>query len=373
MKPELIAVDYAVYGHEVTKQSHLDTAIERRGIITLPYRLGRYLQVLKILYKGHRMATRGLEQRFREPFFDQEALESLDKKALYDLITERCGFDYIYVSHQITFPFQLCKFSFYNFQSIRNHLIASESSSTLCIIVFIIAANGKQTWDADFCCDLAELMISSDDLNVESAGVPTELRSLAMQIFQCGNHQDFLDKSAVEADSWLRTEPRVCEKYRQFLKMFGHRCLREFDMTSHPWEEDSTPLVETLQSMVLSMQTQTQMAGPSALAFRSLSLDERLAKLSTPLDGKILKRLKFVLPYVYRAVALRETCKSMIIKRGHEIRLAYRKLATKLCGEGRLPHPDLIFHLSHYELGQLLDTRSPTLLQKYHIYLLNKI
>ena len=37
--------------------------------------------------------------------------------------------------------------------------------------------------------------------------------------------------------------------------------------------------------------------------------------------------MKFILPHVYRAVALRETCKSMIIKKSHEMRLAYRKLA----------------------------------------------
>ena len=31
-------------------------------------------------------------------------------------------------------------------------------------------------WDAEFCCDLAELMISSEEEEVESAGVPSQLR-----------------------------------------------------------------------------------------------------------------------------------------------------------------------------------------------------
>lgn len=71
--------------------------------------------------------------------------------------------------------------SFYNnlffpFQTLRNHIIASEASSTLCIIIFIMASSSNKDWDADFCCDLAELMVSSEEEEVVSAGVPTELR-----------------------------------------------------------------------------------------------------------------------------------------------------------------------------------------------------
>ena len=74
--------------------------------------------------------------------------------------------------------------------------------------------------------------------------------------------------------------------------------------------------------------------------------------------------MKFILPHVYRAVALRETCKSMIIKKSHEMRLAYRKLAKKLCLDGRLPDSGLIFHLSHFEVGQIVKARNSTLVQK---------
>ena len=38
-------------------------------------------------------------------------------------------------------------------------------------------------WDADFCCDLAELMVSPDQ-DVLSAGVPTELRVRGSKRFQ---------------------------------------------------------------------------------------------------------------------------------------------------------------------------------------------
>ena len=76
------------------------------------------------------------------------------------------------------------------------------------------------------------------------------------------------------------------------------------------------------------------------------------------------KTLKFLTPFAYQFVALRETCKSHLIKKSHEIRLAYRKLAQKMCQDGRLPDPGLIFYLSHYEVGQLLHQRNPSLLNK---------
>ena len=76
------------------------------------------------------------------------------------------------------------------------------------------------------------------------------------------------------------------------------------------------------------------------------------------------KALKFLLPYAHGAVALREASKSVLIKRCHEIRLAYRALADQLCRDGFLPDPDLIFYLTHHEIRELLEQRSPTLLQK---------
>ena len=60
----------------------------------------------------------------------------------------------------------------------------------------------------------------------------------------------------------------------------------QFDLTSQPWGEDSSPLVETLQSMVHNMKLKTEMTGPTAGAFKSLSLDERLSKLTRPLDDR---------------------------------------------------------------------------------------
>jgi len=74
--------------------------------------------------------------------------------------------------------------------------------------------------------------------------------------------------------------------------------------------------------------------------------------------------LKFILPYTHGSTILRETAKSLGIKQVHETRLAYRNLAMNMAKEGLLPDPELIFHMSHFEIGKLIEFRSPVIIQK---------
>ena len=95
----------------------------------------------------------------------------------------------------------------------------------------------------------------------------------------------------MEAVEWLKkSSPEVAKMYDGFIKKFGHRCLREvmqlFFEKSTPWEEDCTPLIETLQSMVSSILRQNQMKDPSAQKHRQLTLEQRIDKMKTQLDEK---------------------------------------------------------------------------------------
>ena len=123
LKPELIAIDYSIYGHEITKQSHIDTAVERRGVIDTFTKIRRYMHVFKILLRSYQMQKNGLAKKYTEPFFKDYDIESMDLQTLFDLITEKAGFETI--------------------QNLRQHIIASEASTTLCIVIFMIAASNN--------------------------------------------------------------------------------------------------------------------------------------------------------------------------------------------------------------------------------------
>jgi hypothetical protein len=101
-------------------------------------------------------------------------------------------------------------------------------------------------WNADLCCDLAELMVSSDH-DVVSAGVPTDLRvsktcfmlwtlpniafvlgqKLATKIAEFDGSDNFTQMSIEDGDNWLKSQSSVSKQYQNFLDKFGHRCLRE--------------------------------------------------------------------------------------------------------------------------------------------------
>ena len=62
--------------------------------------------------------------------------------------------------------------------------------------------------------------------------------------------------------------------------------LLQFELTSIPWGENSTPLVATLQSMVKSILDQNEMKDPSANEHRKLSVEQRIDQMKVKLDGK---------------------------------------------------------------------------------------
>ena len=69
------------------------------------------------------MQKNGLAKKYTEPFFKDYDIESMDLQTLFDLITEKAGFETI--------------------QNLRQHIIASEASTTLCIVIFMIAASNN--------------------------------------------------------------------------------------------------------------------------------------------------------------------------------------------------------------------------------------
>lgn len=70
------------------------------------------------------------------------------------------------------------------------------------------------------------------------------------------------------------------------------------------------------------------------------------------------RAIRFFLPRCQAFVELREKTKSQLIAYNHELRKAYCYLAEKMQTKGLLPDMDLIFYLTHQEIGAILDNRS---------------
>lgn len=70
------------------------------------------------------------------------------------------------------------------------------------------------------------------------------------------------------------------------------------------------------------------------------------------------RKVKFFLPRCQTFVELREKTKSHLIAYIHELRKAYCYLAEKMQENGLLPDTNLIFFLTHHEIGTILNDRN---------------
>lgn len=157
-----------------------------------------------------------------------------------------------------------------------------------------------------------------------------------------------------DALKWLQTSLlKSAEDYKSFLDNHGHRCIKEFDPYSSPWRKNQYYLVKTLQDIA-----------NNAKKSKASNNSDIFSKLIKYPSWKSKLIYKFLLPRCQNAIRQREKAKSFMIKMFDMIREAYWHLADMMVLEGRLPEKDLLFFLSHDEIGELLKTRSPRLIAK---------
>lgn len=71
------------------------------------------------------------------------------------------------------------------------------------------------------------------------------------------------------------------------------------------------------------------------------------------------------------AVGFREKTKSEVIRGINKVRLAYSQFGDELVALGILPNKDLMYHLAHHELEQIIKKRNPLIISKYFLLLIS--
>ncbi|XP_054724473.1 putative phosphoenolpyruvate synthase [Uloborus diversus] len=259
-----------------------------------------------------------------------------------------------YKSSQEAFSAILKNCSEYD-ESIVQHMFCSEGSMLWNILLFFTLAKNKENFDTDVYSDFARLLSSSS--NVLSADVPAAMQNLAYAIVQEMKVEDFRSMTIEDATKWLETtQTSAGVKFREFLKIHGHRCVKEFDVHSVPWEMDTKALVKLLQNLA---GTCDKAVGKSDQDYGKI-----FSELKTPLDFKTRWLIRFLLPNCRRAVGEREQCKSLLIKSMNIWRKGFLTLSKLMVSEGRIPDAELIFFFTLPEIQELLETRSPKLISK---------
>lgn len=178
---------------------------------------------------------------------------------------------------------------------------------------------------------------------IESADILSRLQELAGLIKT--EDPEAVQFSASELLAFIKGHPAILAKYQDFLSHHGHRCIKEAEMRNKPWREDEVALMNYLSSIIRA---------PRSLVAQEeeLNLEQEFSFVNNPLLKKacitFAKRSR-------QAVVDREYTKSCLIKIIDLFKTQYARLAGLLVAAGVLPEEDLLYFLTHKEIGELIE------------------
>ncbi len=178
---------------------------------------------------------------------------------------------------------------------------------------------------------------------IESADILSRLQALAARIK--ADEPSAVNFKADELLAYIHGHKDVLAAYREFLSLHGHRCIKEAEMRNKPWREDEIPLMNYLSSIIKS---------PMGLVQQEAAMD--LKKEFAFIKNPLLKAASISFAKRSRqAVVDREYTKSRLIKIIDLFKTQYARLAGMLVSADLLPDEDLIYFLTHDEIGNLID------------------
>ena len=185
--------------------------------------------------------------------------------------------------------------------------------------------------------------------NIESADILSCLQEMAALIKK--REPKAVDFSAGELLEFIINDAETNAKYQDFLARHGHRCIKEAEMRNKPWREDELPLMNYLQSIINSPMKLVQ-------SEEKIDLRKEFAFIRNPL----LKRASIIFAKRARqAVVDREYTKSQLIQIIDLFKQQYARLAKLMMTANVLTDTDLIYFLTHTEIGKLIDGDSTLL------------
>jgi pyruvate,water dikinase len=233
-------------------------------------------------------------------------------------------------------------------ETVHMHLRSSSGSGALIGVIEGIMTRGAPPSPEDESALIGMLAGAS---GVESAELVDDLDRVVSALAQSPASASAFDAmTPADALAWLRSAESgpAGGAFERFLERHGHRSYREADLRQPSWADDPVPLVASIQT--------------SLRARRRGGQDRGDRRASAPaLDGRVPE---WLLRYARSTVRNREQSKSMMIFVIDEFKRAYRHLARLLVDAGRLPEADLIYFLTHREVGRIVQGADPALIRK---------
>ena len=231
------------------------------------------------------------------------------------------------------------------------HYIASGHSGSMnSALLLILMKEGYSAEETK--AKLASVMEDID--GIESVDILRSLRAVACALIQ-------EEPRVIEYDAaQLKVHLQICggtvrAALDTFLERHGHRAIREAEIRSKSWHMDMDSLCSYLKSIIAS--------GGHEIP-KTRNVDKNIDMLINGKRGILRGIIKYIINQARKGVVNREFTKSRSIKVLDTFKVAYWRLADILERQGTLPESDLMFFLTHSEIGQLIETRSGALVKK---------
>ncbi|XP_049815699.1 uncharacterized phosphotransferase YvkC-like isoform X3 [Schistocerca nitens] len=323
------ATELAVFGHSIiTPQMHR-IAKERHGTPNIT-RLYDYIKRV-VFNKGELKKALKLQDEFK---LKAKHLNTLE---LYNKIRND-----VFVLQEV----------------MKCHSNTSQVSVISQIVSMIVLTERSKDISVDHASDIS--LFLSQCCDVLSAEIPVALKEIAHDILSTGRGDEFCSLPPPLAVEWLDLNSgKVRQKYSDFLLKHGHRSIQEFDLATETWSMRPLTIIETLQSIVKQRREISK-----EINQKTTNAADVIRGLISVKQERTRKILSWLLPWCQKSVAIRETTKACVIKVLHQFRLAFRELGQLMVKESRLPDAELVFYMTFYELGYLLNTRDPVIVNK---------
>ncbi|MCC6456817.1 MAG: phosphoenolpyruvate synthase [Caldilineaceae bacterium] len=182
-------------------------------------------------------------------------------------------------------------------------------------------------------------------ISAEPAGRVREMAALARaaQSYDPGFLQILASSDLRAIDHALASHPTFAASYRQYLDLFGERCLHELKLESATLHDNPLPLLHAVAQLA---QQPPSLNAPDAAALAARTAAE--ARVDRALAGKPFRRALFgwVVKNARQRVVARENLRFARTRVFGRARQILRELGKRLYGAGALADPADVFYLT---------------------------
>ncbi len=237
-------------------------------------------------------------------------------------------------------------------KTLSYHYVTSAHSGSMSSAIFqILKADHK-----DMEVIKGKLASVLEDIDgIESVDILRSLRKVARAMLKANPEvKDFNTEELLEYTQNAPVEVR--EKLDQFLTRHGHRCILESELRSPGWKDDQLGFMAYLKTVLQTGGIEKEKAESHA--------SENIENVLKPYKGIKRSILKYLINQARKGCKNREFSKSRMIYAIDHFKRAYKVLAEMMKKVGALPETDLIYFMTHKELGDLIYNHNPVNVKK---------